>query len=98
MKKLSLWIREFGESYDVPNKVTDTLHDISWRNDQCPSFSRLESDIGPRLWVDHPDPELRREPGVARFLVSDLEQVYHVGDDLDAALVALENATREQLR
>jgi len=62
-----LWMFEFGEEYDVPPAIIDSLlADVSWHNDSCPSF-RMEFRMDPasgddhdlRLWVGHPDADQR---------------------------------------
>ena len=71
------WISEHGEGYAVPACITSALHDLSWHSDQCPHFCRkdepCEGDDMPAisLWVEHPDPALRSDPGCARFIVAD---------------------------
>lgn len=91
-----LWVREFDEAYDVPAIVSDTLPDMSWHNDTCPSFgyfsSTADSERAVRLWVEHPD-RTERETGEnsARFTVivyGDSGDTFtgHEGDDVTEAL------------
>ena len=83
------WQDEFGAGYEVPRIVTDTLTDQSWHNDACPSFG---TEIV-RLWVEHPDPELRESQG-ARYAVTvwDREGSFYEGADLTYALATYEYA------
>jgi hypothetical protein len=69
------WRQQFGRSFDVPDHVTSQLIDVSYGNDESPSFiarNQTEEEEGsgeiilPRLWVGHPNPEMR-ETGGARY-------------------------------
>lgn len=59
------WRDEFGEEFAVPQEVVEMvddgrLTDESWHNDACPSFTARRADGKQvRLWVDHPDPQMR---------------------------------------
>ncbi len=69
------WIKEFGYQYAVPESIQSVVkdgftQDVSWHNDTAPSFGfvdphKPEWDI--RLWVEHPDPMKREDPGQARY-------------------------------
>ena len=69
------WVREFGTGYAVPPEVSNTLLDQSWHNDVSPSFTHpdapADDDHDLRLWVEHPEPEMREYAGFARFTVTD---------------------------
>lgn len=60
------WNEEFQETYRVSRYVTNLveaglIEDMSWRNDPSPSFgAKLKDKNWVRLWVEHPDPELRQ--------------------------------------
>lgn len=98
----SYWREEFAPDFDIPKRVEDLilegrLVDESWHNDACPSFSRPGSEA--RLWIEHPDPTLRDSGMEYRFFVSKstdeedvVEEPLYVGDDLEAAIRALEAA------
>jgi len=74
------------------------LIDVSWHNDSAPSFTdaRMDQDYDyPRLWVEHPDTNLRECGPGARYVVSgpikggdDIGNVWE-GDDPAAAVAAL---------
>jgi hypothetical protein len=76
------WIREFDESYAVPDCITQAegIRDISWHNDVCPSFDVPLGKLMHALtiWADHPDLEKRELPG-PRFSVAYLD--YDKDDD-----------------
>lgn len=96
------WKSEFGEEYDVPTEISEALPDTSWHNDACPSFG--ETIVGVtdnhdlKIWVEHPDVDLRDSGSEYRFLVmynpwsdvpvpglEDSWEVYE-GDDVNKAL------------
>ncbi len=99
-----LWIAEFGAEYAVPALVTDTLEDLSWHNDICPSFTTkgiaandptYHEGVDVRLWVDHPDPQERETgPDTPRFRVTGFFGadfiVYETDTDLPEAIAVLE--------
>ena len=114
------WTREFDEAYAVPSAIAASgLLDQSWHNDVCPSFGPETELTDPesgdvhdlRLWVEHPDEEMR-EIGGARFAVTyspwsaaavpgiprgdEGDEIYS-GDDLNAALRAF-LVTLERIR
>lgn len=96
------WISEYGESYAVPGCITETLHDLSWRNDACPCFIRKDDpclvdgvaqDIPAlALWVEHPDIGMRDSASAYRFLVvrnhehPDMPEALLETDDADQAV------------
>lgn len=96
MMAATLWRQEFGDSWDIPDAITQDprLQDTSWGNDACPSFAFVDADWDhddpARLWVEHPQPS-RRELGGPRFVVTtgpDCDTAY-AGDDVTAALATL---------
>lgn len=97
----SLWIVEQGAQYDIPAKIlelvgTGEIEDMSWHNDQCPSFGRMvERDgrqVEARVFVDHPQPR-SRDMGGLRFAVTlTVDGEAHedeVTDDVDEAISLL---------
>jgi len=106
--EIDRWVEEFCPSYRIPKQVSllvaaGVLEDHSWHNDASPSFVVAGSyseqdDYMTRLWIDHPDPEMRQDDSYARYTVitSDLVQLYS-GDVLSDALTALHNATGKDL-
>lgn len=70
------WLNEFPESYDVPDRIVqlEGITDFSWHNDTCPSFGREwrigNSELQLRIWVAHPDIELREGITTHRFNVT----------------------------
>ena len=94
------WIDEFGAEYAVPAEITAKVEsgawvDNSWHNDVSPSFDSHET--GRRIWVEHPDPDLREweNPRYAVFALNEYHEhasddtIYH-GDDLAEAMRAME--------
>lgn len=94
------YFEEFEADYAVPEVLSrlidlGILWDTSWHNDVCPSVClATEADVDgmqPRIWLDHPNPEMREfGPGEPRYAVSDTDVI--VGfrtDDLREALIAL---------
>ena len=65
-----LWIRAFGEEYDVPEWISAIFTDMSYKDDDCPKFDigKMKCDAEFWLWVQHPD--TRRRPHIPqRFAV-----------------------------
>lgn len=95
---IPLWIREFGTGFDVPAVVTEdpAIEDISWHNDVAPSFCLKGAPPGTdlRLWVDHPDPDMRECDG-PRFMVMDhnTERARYMGDSIEDAIRILKGQT-----
>ena len=94
----------FGDSFAVPAEVTDTLTDISYRNDIAPSFTlqalmeRFPDDDKVRLWVDHPDAAEREYPENPRYFVTvDAFAVAVQTDDLAEALRVFHDCARVAL-
>lgn len=86
------WKSEFGAEYEVPPEILSSdLIDDSWHNDACPSFRRAD-DEHHKLWVEHPDPDSRETTG-PRFMVmkGDSDEPIYYGDDVTAALAAMQN-------
>jgi len=102
------WREEFGDDYAVPaliDRLIDAgrLMDLSWHNDVCPSVCLPPGAAGPdertpRLWMDHPDPNMRETGpdgtrynvmsahGVTDYITTDDEIVCFPTDDLREAL------------
>lgn len=63
---MPVWLEEFPASYRVPYEVerlvaAGTFEDMSWRHELTPSFgARLPDKNWVRIWVEHPDPRMRR--------------------------------------
>ena len=93
----ALWICEFGTDYAVPSVISDRLVDVSWHNDVSPSFVLAgdeDNENAIRLWVEHPDPEMREYSGSSvRFIVGGAPKgepvFYYEGEDAQAALDSL---------
>jgi hypothetical protein len=92
--KNDLYLSEFGPAYEVPDAIVDTLEDLSWHNDVCPSFGVEDNDgNGVRLWVEHPDVDQRESAFGSRYVVTEThecetQEPAYAGDDLAAALSA----------
>ena len=60
-----VWEEEFPSSYRVPRELgslvlSKVVEDMSWRQDPCPSFgTKLRDKNWVRLWVEHPNANLR---------------------------------------
>jgi len=60
------WDQEFPPDFHVPRRFAKlvaggVIEDMSWRNDPCPSFGvKLKDKNWARLWVEHPNADLRR--------------------------------------
>ena len=99
-KHTPLWLREFGADYAVPDRLTNdpTLVDLSWHNDIAPSFTTLglnnndpdyHAGVDVRLWIEHPDPAQRENPGTSRIWVTeDRVFLWEAWDDSPEALEA----------
>jgi len=93
--KASAWETAFGSDWMVPDEVTrlcddGILADTSDRSDVSPSFQLAGNPDGAKLWVDHPDVDVREwGEGVPRFTVSIERRTLYLGDDINAALVCL---------
>jgi hypothetical protein len=91
------WIAEFGSGYEIPDSIAQNplLFDMSWHNDVCPSFclathADKDSDYCTwRLWVEHPDRELREEGDTERFFVTPGDgtaDTVYAGEDANEAI------------
>jgi len=101
------WLEEFGPEYCVPYEITSDpqLVDVSWHGDLAPSFQLAgfvndERDV--RLWVGHPDPQLRDEEwagyGLKRFHISTARDGFRYWlwtDDVFEAIALLKSRARE---
>lgn len=90
MNKSANWKNEFGKEYDIPDEVLSLVskglaEDVSWHNDICPSFGYYDDDVNLRLWVEHPDPDLRI-PGMLRFFVTHDNEEVAMTDDVNEAI------------
>lgn len=92
------WESVFGYDYEVPGFVRflvqkKILEDISYGNDESPSFGVWDptSDRRVVFWVDHPIGSKRQTPG-ERFRVQEGNKVFFSTEDLEAALVELYHA------
>lgn len=108
-----LWRQQFPAHFDVPELLTTDpdLDDLSYGNDVCPSFTTKaladynaehptdDSSFDLRLWVEHPDPEMREVPGAVRFAVHDMcdTLLFESETDLDGALAMLKRISGEIL-
>lgn len=73
------WLSEFGKEYEVPNPIKamclfKVADDYSWHNDMCPSFGKTLDAEGSgddiRIWVEHPQIDMREHQDSKRFIVS----------------------------
>lgn len=99
MKTDMSWEYAFGEQYKIPGEVISLwekgkLNDTSWHNDIAPSFTvhgaDHDADYVTRLWVEHPNPEMREWGSDApRFKVTHGEVTHYEGDSIKDALISL---------
>ncbi len=98
MSNAHRWKQEFSGSYDIPRQIEDKVdtaeyEDISWHNDVCPSF--VCTATMRRLWVEHPEPQMREWDAMPRYAVFQMDENYEAvtghplyeGDNLDVAML-----------
>lgn len=85
------WRDEFPADFNVPDLIANDgrLQDTSWHNDVCPSFILKGYDTSDgdlpdiRLWVNHPDRNLREFVEQPRLWVTDGERAFFCESDSD---------------
>jgi hypothetical protein len=91
-----LWEKEFGREYDIPLEIEALgWTDISWHNDMCPSFTPDPDEDKIRLWVEHPDPNMREYDDQPRYVINRMDKMQTLG--YEESIIAAGNDLTEIL-